>query len=98
MGPRGLLFIWLGWWTYRHIRRIVAGSAIIMVLTAIIGFRVFPRLGGEGFNGPASRFGEMARILEQQYGSPDSDASIQAGSALAEAVASDPGVLRATAC
>ena len=57
MGPRGLLFIWLGWWTYRHIRRIVAGWAIIMVLTAIIGFRVFPRLGGEGFNGPASRFG-----------------------------------------
>ena len=40
----------------------------------------------------------MARILEQQFGSPDSDASIQAGSALAEAVASDPGVLRATAC
>lgn len=83
VGPRGLLFIWLGWWTYRHIRRIVAGSAIIMVLTAIIGFRVVPRLGGEGFNGPASGFGQVAQILEQQFGSPDSDASIQAGSALA---------------
>ncbi|CAB4964076.1 unannotated protein [freshwater metagenome] len=68
-----------------------------MVMTANIGFRVFPRIGGEDFNGPTSDFEQVAQILEQQFGSPDSDASIQTGSALAEAAASVPGVLRATA-
>ena len=57
---------------------------------------VFPRIAGEGFNDSASDFEEVAQILEQQFGSADSDASSRTGSALAEAVASVPGVLRAT--
>jgi RND superfamily putative drug exporter len=98
----------LGHWTYRYRRLTLTGSALVIIVSAIVGFSVFPRLGSEGFNDPASDSAQVAVILEQQFDSPesnmviallgpdsvDSDSSVRTASALEEAVASVPGVLR----
>ena len=109
------MFTRLGRWSYLHRKLILVGSALVIVVTAIVGLSVFPRLGSEGFNDPASDSEQVAQILEEQFGSPesnmvialigpesdgpdsvDSGALTRTGSELAEAVASVPGVLRAT--
>ncbi len=102
------MFNRLGRWTYRRRRMTIAGSAFIIVVSAVIGLSVFPRLGSEGFNDPASDSEQVARILERELNSPDSSmviavmgeesvdsaASAATGTGLADAVASVPGVLR----
>ena len=103
------MFNRLGRWTYRRRRLAIVGSALVIVISAVIGLSVFPRLGSEGFNDPASDSEQVARILEREFDSPessmviavmgdesvDSAASIDTGTDLADAVASVPGVLRA---
>ena len=109
------VFTRLGHWSYRRRTMILVGSALVIIVTAIVGLSVFPRLGSEGFNDPASDSEQVAQILEEQFDSPesnmvialigsesdgpdsvDSDESTRTGTELAEAVASVPGVLRAT--
>ena len=81
----------------------IVGSALVIIVSAVIGLSVFPRLGSEGFNDPASDSEQVARILEREFDSPessmviavmgdesvDSAASIDAGTDLADAAASN---------
>ena len=102
------MFNKLGRWTYRRRRMTIAGSVLVIVVSAVIGLSVFPRLGSEGFNDPASDSEQVAQILDREFDSPetslviavmgdepvDSTASAARGTALTTAVSSVPGVLR----
>ena len=67
------VFTRLGHWSYRRRTMILVGSALVIIVTAIVGLSVFPRLGSEGFNDPASDSEQVAQILEEQFDSPESN-------------------------
>ena len=67
------VFTTLGHRSYRRRTVILVGSALVIVVIAIVGLSVFPRLGSEGFNDPASDSEQVAQILEEQFGSPESN-------------------------
>lgn len=104
------MFNRLGRWTYRRRRMAVVGSVLVIIVSAVIGLSVFPRLGSEGFNDPASDSEQVSQILEREFGSPesslviamigdepvDSTTSAARGTALTAAVSAVPGVLRTT--
>ena len=67
------VFTTLGHRSYRRRTVILVGSALVIVVIAIVGLSVFPRLGSEGFNDPASDSEQVAQILEEQFGTPESN-------------------------
>ena len=87
----------------------LVGSALAIAAFAVVGFSVFPRLGSEGFNDPASDSEQVATILEREFDSPESNmviavigtepadaaAPAAAGQTLTAAIDAVPGVLRA---
>jgi RND superfamily putative drug exporter len=100
----------LGHWIYRHRRSTLAIGSVLIIIAGVIGFGVFPRLLGGGYDDPNSDSAAVARILQEEFGSPDSDLVVdlafpiaatdakaaQAGTSLSAEIAKVPDVLRVT--
>ncbi len=100
----------LGHWIFRHRRSTLAVGTVLLVIAGVVGFGVFPRLLGGGYDDPNSDSAAVARILQDEFGSPDSDLVIDlafpgsaatpeaaaAGTALSTRIADVSDVLRVT--
>jgi putative drug exporter of the RND superfamily len=98
----------LGHWIFRHRKSTLAIGTVLLIVAGVIGFGVFPRLLGGGYDDPNSDSAAVARILQEEFGSPDSDLVIDlafpesatspeaaaAGKNLSSQIASVPDVLR----
>jgi RND superfamily putative drug exporter len=106
----GIVFERLGHAVFRRRIVLLVTSVIAALVFGFIGLAVFPRLGSEGFNDPGSDSQAAARILTEDFRSPEADLVIAVdfgtgidapgpaaiGTGLTDAVSALPGVLRTT--
>ena len=104
------MFERLGRWIHRRRVLVLVASLIGAVACGAIGLAVLPRLGSEGFNDPTSDSTVAARILKDDFGSPEADLVVALdfdspvddvgpsaiGTGVTETIAGLPGVLRVT--
>ena len=102
------MFESLGHALYRRRILVLVASLVGAVVFGAIGLAVFPRLGSEGFSDPASDSQAAARILAEDFDSPEADLVVAidfgtgidaagpavVGRELGDAIEAVPGVLR----